>query len=747
MQETLVARAPEIVAATTHELPASPRTFARFTGRPGGWVGGVPRRHGLGAYRELFPAPIEPGLWLVGDAVLLGQSTLATFIGGLRTAEALQHPAFTGEDVDRAPRKNDASVSSGSRRCGLIHPPARTRILDGLARARPPPFFTEAGRPPGRIERGPERRTARTVWRTPGSLGTVTPRRGLALHLLSSPPSRSIVKLSRPVVAALALLVGLPVLGLADAEAGLGSVMQASGSLVRAASEPLRVRVVTTELDGVAAVSAELASDAGDEDLTLVESNISLHGAATIAALPKADADLTVTLYDTGSAELATFSGTLGADGTVTLTGDGAKYDIELLAAEVFTAGKGYDVGVDLAGADTLAVAYATVTVTEGGAVCLATDEKGNCLKWDTSQEVSTRSELYWDAIGVVWEADATLAHDGLVELEVQTWDETGKKMGTTTSNLGMPWLDDGEGVNSLATDEDPLTTVAVISLKDKEHPSDYVSKLASAFSIVSRGWAAGDDIPAEAEVELTNGGTITIPVNSYQRVPRKLDFYSGPGFPGSQVPILLKPGSSVSITSGSVFFEDLSLADLSEPVCSGGLCVALVEDEENGIALSFGAYASAAEKLPEDAELDVVLRDADGAVVASDGLFITFDDEITAVFSNEVSFASDPIGLGLSGKVNLLGAPDGKGKQATLAKGTFYAELARDGDGDLALTGGDKNQVVSSGNAVVAGAAIGLDDGQGGLDAPPVIVYGIMGNGSGTKNASTQTSTRPQLL
>ena len=89
LQETLVVRAPEIVAATTHELPASPRTFARFTGRPGGWVGGVPRRHGLGAYRELFPAPIEPGLWLVGDAVLLGQSTLATFIGGLRTAEAL----------------------------------------------------------------------------------------------------------------------------------------------------------------------------------------------------------------------------------------------------------------------------------------------------------------------------------------------------------------------------------------------------------------------------------------------------------------------------------------------------------------------------------------------------------------------------------------------------------------------------------------------------------------------------------
>jgi phytoene dehydrogenase-like protein len=90
IRATVRARAPEVDAATIHELPGSPRTFARFVGRPGGWVGGVPRRAGLAAYVGLWPRPVDDGLWLVGDAVLLGQSTLATFAGGLRTAAAIR---------------------------------------------------------------------------------------------------------------------------------------------------------------------------------------------------------------------------------------------------------------------------------------------------------------------------------------------------------------------------------------------------------------------------------------------------------------------------------------------------------------------------------------------------------------------------------------------------------------------------------------------------------------------------------
>lgn len=70
------------------EMTASPRTFERFTGRNRGFVGGIPRRRGLQHYTGVFPREVEPDLFLVGDSVFPGQSTLATAIGGRRTARA-----------------------------------------------------------------------------------------------------------------------------------------------------------------------------------------------------------------------------------------------------------------------------------------------------------------------------------------------------------------------------------------------------------------------------------------------------------------------------------------------------------------------------------------------------------------------------------------------------------------------------------------------------------------------------------
>ena len=89
MQATLEALAPEVVAATTHRMTASPRTWQRFTGRPGGLVGGAPRTVGLHHYTRLGPVALAPGLWLVGDSVFPGQSTLATALGGAATARAV----------------------------------------------------------------------------------------------------------------------------------------------------------------------------------------------------------------------------------------------------------------------------------------------------------------------------------------------------------------------------------------------------------------------------------------------------------------------------------------------------------------------------------------------------------------------------------------------------------------------------------------------------------------------------------
>lgn len=93
MRATIAAGYPALADATVREMTASPRTFARFVGRPGGHVGGIPRRVGLHHYRTLGPRPIEPGVWMVGDTAFPGQSILAAAIGGWKTAEAIGAPA------------------------------------------------------------------------------------------------------------------------------------------------------------------------------------------------------------------------------------------------------------------------------------------------------------------------------------------------------------------------------------------------------------------------------------------------------------------------------------------------------------------------------------------------------------------------------------------------------------------------------------------------------------------------------
>lgn len=88
MRRTLESLAPEWRIERLET--ASPRTFERFTRRPGGAVGGIPRRAGLDHYLHLGPHEAARDLWLVGDSVFPGQSALATAIGGTRAAERIR---------------------------------------------------------------------------------------------------------------------------------------------------------------------------------------------------------------------------------------------------------------------------------------------------------------------------------------------------------------------------------------------------------------------------------------------------------------------------------------------------------------------------------------------------------------------------------------------------------------------------------------------------------------------------------
>lgn len=89
MREVIALRAPKLHQHINFEMTASPRTFERFTGRPHGYVGGIPRTVGWHNYRGLFRPKILDGLHLVGDTVFPGQSTLACALGGIKTAEVV----------------------------------------------------------------------------------------------------------------------------------------------------------------------------------------------------------------------------------------------------------------------------------------------------------------------------------------------------------------------------------------------------------------------------------------------------------------------------------------------------------------------------------------------------------------------------------------------------------------------------------------------------------------------------------
>lgn len=476
---------------------------------------------------------------------------------------------------------------------------------------------------------------------------------------------------------------------------------------------------------GVVSMVGQVRSEAGTEDVVYVESNAWLHGAATIKSLPKSDASLSLTLYDEAGATLLSFSCSLGAAGGVTLTADATKetsacdvatksgcsdvsasaaIDVELLGAEVFGASGAMEVGFDLAGADIYAVAYGVVTVTEG--------------------KTATRTEVGWDEAGAIWEAELAVEPIGAVEVKSFSYDKSGELLGERKFALGLPWVTEGQGINSLAVDEDPLTTVGFATRVDVL-PDGRLTYASRDLVVHSSGWTLGDELPATAQVELSGGETLSVPVNSYHRggtcsYGRKGELCVLSG-------LVRRSGTSLTIRAGDVVFTESSdLSVFDSPVCVGGACFMLADDGEDGLGVNVSVYGELAEKLPDDLEFTLSITDKSGATLFEEEMLATFDDEISAVFANEVSFAADPTGLGLSGKVSLLGAPDKKGKESTLAKGKFSGGFTRDGDGELALAAADKGEVVARGDILIGGEPIGFEltedtDKDGVLSAPPL--------------------------
>ncbi len=528
--------------------------------------------------------------------------------------------------------------------------------------------------------------------------------------------------LHRHALSALVLFVGGALLTPGEAEAGMVLTKSKESGGFKTFEYKRLASASGADDSAIDSVTATVSSDAGKEDLVFTESDAWLHGSAALSALPAKDAALTLTLYDKGSASLITFSGTLATDGAVTLAADETTsgcevrtklgctvveaYDVEILAAEVFASGKGYLLTLDLAGADTYEVAYATVAVSGGDKV-----------------------EVDWAAVGSVWEAESTLEHTGPIDVKAKARDANGDVVENVSTELAEPWQDDGEGVNALSAGSG--TSVAVhrvgpLLCKDGACvPADYMTG-------VSDGWTT-TSYPTHAELEV-GGETVTAAAILMRMRKRPELLYQAWDETYSEyiTGLVDNPGSTLTISSGSFLVEGLSAADLSSPVCSSGTCVVLVEAEK-GYELSFTTYGENAAKLPDKQALSVVFYDKSGTKVESGTLSVEFDTDVTAVFAVALEIDGDPVGSDASGSLSLLGAADTKGKQDTLSKGSFYAGFSRDSDGDLGLGGYGADEWATSetsASAVLGDPVECSGDGCDGDWAPPVIVYSVSGTG-----------------
>ena len=72
-----------------HFEVGTPRSFARYTRRTDGAVGGPPVSHRNGVLRAVGPDALGPGCWLVGDSVFPGQGTMAVVLSAIRVIERI----------------------------------------------------------------------------------------------------------------------------------------------------------------------------------------------------------------------------------------------------------------------------------------------------------------------------------------------------------------------------------------------------------------------------------------------------------------------------------------------------------------------------------------------------------------------------------------------------------------------------------------------------------------------------------
>ncbi len=110
---------PEAPGSLVHAEFSTPRSFARYTRRALGAVGGPPVSHSNSTFLAVDSDVLGPGLWVVGDSVFPGQGTMATVLSAIRVVERI-----AGRSWDRMQGEDDrwTFISPASTRFGAGSP-------------------------------------------------------------------------------------------------------------------------------------------------------------------------------------------------------------------------------------------------------------------------------------------------------------------------------------------------------------------------------------------------------------------------------------------------------------------------------------------------------------------------------------------------------------------------------------------------------------------------------------------------
>ncbi len=509
------------------------------------------------------------------------------------------------------------------------------------------------------------------------------------------------------------------------------------------------VSVTTVPGDAVNLLRGTVTSDAGSEQVTFAPAGAQLHGGAVVGGFPATISALTLTVYDAGNLPVASFFGRITPEGVVTIfdplpcvgRGCPVPLDLDVLSVESYPDPSGrYRLSLDLGGADVLTAVAADFMITEARVETVCDPVTGVCEDLDTT--LVTQSTVTWDALDELWEAPLTLAPEGQVDVFAQTRgvDATGRPVSSTaTMTLGVPVSDEADGVNTLTLDGDPRTQVALLR---HQRAQVQFGTAREEYVMGADGWSRVGQVPTSAVVRFDNvRAPVTLPVNSYQvtRTEALSPEWSAllPDLGGGSLRVIIDGGNLLLNDSSTLSSSDLSNISVGNTSLS-------LRPNGAGWEIAVTGYAAALAELPVGSEIGLTLVDAGGAEVFSQVFNAPYDDMVAVYFAAELELGADPVGLGLTGTVTLLGA-----RGQALSRGTFYGRYAVDAQGELELAAGAKKRV-TTGSVIVGGAPVPLatiDPVTGEVvSAPPVI---LRMNGTGTRHAmgSTSQTQQTQLL